>query len=185
MFCNVQDFPRSEQESDDDEPGVVIPSELFQRNNNNNWSYNRYHPIQSLVPTLPTFNEPTKQSRITKPSKPSSDFQVITEILQDINLEDCNSLKDLVQLKQALLATMVKVDSKVIHSVWIQLTYQISDAQERLEEQILCVICQERYKEITLDPCGHMSSCSECASALASCPICRTKPNKLLRTFWS
>ena len=48
--------------------------------------------------------------------------------------------------------------------------------QEKLstmEEALKCRICTDARIDVVFCPCGHMVSCSSCASNLDQCPICR------------
>lgn len=46
-----------------------------------------------------------------------------------------------------------------------------------------CVVCMSKPEEVAVDPCGHMSMCSGCASMVKECPVCRSPINKLLKIF--
>eukprot|EP00927_Polykrikos_kofoidii_P040765 TRINITY_DN34791_c0_g1_i1.p1 TRINITY_DN34791_c0_g1~~TRINITY_DN34791_c0_g1_i1.p1 ORF type:complete len:433 (-),score=62.21 TRINITY_DN34791_c0_g1_i1:77-1339(-) len=46
-----------------------------------------------------------------------------------------------------------------------------------------CVICMAAPQEIAIDPCGHLSMCFTCASAVKACPVCRGPIEKSLRIF--
>lgn len=44
-----------------------------------------------------------------------------------------------------------------------------------------CVVCLERERSVAFVPCGHLSLCTECASQLSECPICRAPRTGLLK----
>lgn len=48
---------------------------------------------------------------------------------------------------------------------------QSSVVQQQRSPQ--CVICLDKEKDTLLKPCRHFCVCSECAIALAGCPVCR------------
>ncbi|CAG2255224.1 BIRC7_8 [Mytilus edulis] len=52
---------------------------------------------------------------------------------------------------------------------------KISQENQEMKEQTQCKICCEMPVSIVFLPCGHLSSCSQCAPALKSCPVCRSE----------
>lgn len=48
-----------------------------------------------------------------------------------------------------------------------------------------CVVCMAKPQEVAVDPCGHISMCSGCASAVQACPMCRGPIGKMLRVYIS
>jgi len=46
-----------------------------------------------------------------------------------------------------------------------------------------CVVCMANRQEIAIDPCGHLSMCHVCVSAVKSCPVCRGPIDKALRVY--
>ncbi|CAG2231340.1 BIRC2_3 [Mytilus edulis] len=52
---------------------------------------------------------------------------------------------------------------------------KIADENNEMKEQTQCKICCEMPVSIVFLPCGHLSSCSQCAPALKSCPVCRSE----------
>jgi len=47
----------------------------------------------------------------------------------------------------------------------------------------MCVVCMAAPQEIAIDPCGHLSMCHNCASAVKFCPVCRGPIEKSLRVY--
>ncbi|KAH3758623.1 hypothetical protein Pelo_9534 [Pelomyxa schiedti] len=43
-----------------------------------------------------------------------------------------------------------------------------------VSNEILCIVCDERPRNVRLHPCGHGVLCSECAAFLRKCPFCRS-----------
>ncbi len=37
-----------------------------------------------------------------------------------------------------------------------------------------CVVCMDKDREFAAIPCGHLCTCKECSSKLATCPMCQT-----------
>ncbi|XP_071112883.1 baculoviral IAP repeat-containing protein 7-B-like [Haliotis cracherodii] len=53
-----------------------------------------------------------------------------------------------------------------------------------LKEQRLCKVCQENEISVIFLPCGHLTCCSQCATSLSECPICRGKINGSAKAYW-
>ncbi|KAH9487775.1 Baculoviral IAP repeat-containing protein 7 [Bulinus truncatus] len=49
----------------------------------------------------------------------------------------------------------------------------LKEKNNSLRQQLLCKICMDKDVEIVFLPCGHLVSCTECASAMRDCPVCR------------
>ena len=45
---------------------------------------------------------------------------------------------------------------------------------ETLRKERQCKVCFDADSTISFHPCGHLSSCRDCAARLCICPICRT-----------
>jgi len=54
---------------------------------------------------------------------------------------------------------------------------------EFIREQKLCVICSAKEKSIALAPCRHMCVCSNCATSLKQCPLCRQPIKNRMKIF--
>ncbi|XP_044272440.1 E3 ubiquitin-protein ligase LRSAM1-like [Tribolium madens] len=46
-----------------------------------------------------------------------------------------------------------------------------------------CVICMDSTCEVIFVPCGHFCCCSQCPTALADCPMCRTSIERKIRVI--
>jgi len=47
-----------------------------------------------------------------------------------------------------------------------------------------CAVCLEKIPErVAIVPCGHTTVCKDCCSELESCPLCRTKIDKVIKLF--
>lgn len=51
---------------------------------------------------------------------------------------------------------------------------RLEEDSKDMKEQMQCKICCEMMVSIVFLPCGHLTSCSQCAPALKNCPVCRT-----------
>merc|ERR1711964_925535 len=67
---------------------------------------------------------------------------------------------------------------------WEQYRIRVPDQRTRVPDQRTaikkvfstgeqCVVCLDRRCTTVFAPCGHYSTCSECAARLSKCPICR------------
>lgn len=43
-----------------------------------------------------------------------------------------------------------------------------------------CIICCDRFIDCALTPCGHLCACSDCATKLEVCPMCREAINQIV-----
>ncbi|CAO1312125.1 unnamed protein product [Diamesa serratosioi] len=79
------------------------------------------------------------------------------------------------------------------HQINHNLTMDNNDSEilaPRIREYVsTCCICFENLVNTVLIPCGHLTLCFNCASErnggfeLKSCPICRTKVQKVIKTY--
>jgi hypothetical protein len=54
----------------------------------------------------------------------------------------------------------------------------ISDVEQLLDTAI-CIVCVQRVKGVLFTACRHFVLCTQCASQLKICPICRTESDKI------
>ncbi|XP_005104133.1 uncharacterized protein LOC101860034 [Aplysia californica] len=59
----------------------------------------------------------------------------------------------------------------------------LKEQNSQLRQQTVCKICMDMEVSVVFLPCGHLVSCSECASALESCPVCRQSVRGIVRAF--
>lgn len=59
----------------------------------------------------------------------------------------------------------------------------------RLEEEKVCVVCQERGRSVLILPCRHFCMCDECAVRIVygdgMCPVCRTGIRKFIENIFT
>ncbi|KAF4526725.1 hypothetical protein B566_EDAN015757 [Ephemera danica] len=61
---------------------------------------------------------------------------------------------------------------------------EVSDERKsRTDESHVCKVCMSNEIGVVFLPCGHMSSCTDCAAQLHICPICRKQPTAYLRAY--
>lgn len=63
----------------------------------------------------------------------------------------------LMELERELITSLQRVQSAIA---------------QKYENEKLCVVCRRFNKNTVFQPCGHFSSCDECAEHLEKCPIC-------------
>jgi len=52
-----------------------------------------------------------------------------------------------------------------------------------LEEALLCKVCLVNELNSVLLPCSHQTVCTECASKLYECPLCRSQIDQVVRIY--
>uniref|UniRef100_H3CEA9 RING-type E3 ubiquitin transferase n=1 Tax=Tetraodon nigroviridis TaxID=99883 RepID=H3CEA9_TETNG len=55
----------------------------------------------------------------------------------------------------------------------------------QLQEERTCKVCMDKLVSIVFIPCGHLVVCSDCATSLRHCPICRAVIRGSVRAFMS
>jgi hypothetical protein len=61
----------------------------------------------------------------------------------------------------------------------------LEEEVRKLREQTLCKICMDQQVGIVFLPCGHLVSCTRCATALSNCALCRQPIKAVVRTYLS
>ncbi|KAH9488693.1 Baculoviral IAP repeat-containing protein 7 [Bulinus truncatus] len=83
-----------------------------------------------------------------------------------------------------------------IHSTQVNITLPAVDSDEaneiitqlkerngQLRQQTACKICMDGEVSVVFLPWGHLNSCTECASAMRNCPLCRVQVRGIVRAF--
>mmetsp|Transcript_15159 Transcript_15159/g.21460 ORF Transcript_15159/g.21460 Transcript_15159/m.21460 type:complete len:470 (-) Transcript_15159:82-1491(-) len=52
-------------------------------------------------------------------------------------------------------------------------------------DQVICIVCLERERNIAFEPCGHCVCCRWCAIPMTRCPLCRAQVVRQLPIFLS
>uniref|UniRef100_A0A8C4S7L7 RING-type E3 ubiquitin transferase n=1 Tax=Erpetoichthys calabaricus TaxID=27687 RepID=A0A8C4S7L7_ERPCA len=55
----------------------------------------------------------------------------------------------------------------------------------QLQEERTCKVCMDKVVSVVFVPCGHLVVCTDCATSLHNCPICRAVIRGSVRTFMS
>lgn len=61
----------------------------------------------------------------------------------------------------------------------------LEEENRLLKEARLCKICMDNEVGIVFLPCGHLTTCVNCAPNLRDCPVCRSSIKATVRTFLS
>lgn len=61
----------------------------------------------------------------------------------------------------------------------------LEEENRLLREARLCKICMDSEVGIVFLPCGHLTTCVNCAPNLEDCPVCRCAIKATVRTFLS
>lgn len=61
----------------------------------------------------------------------------------------------------------------------------LEEENRLLREARLCKICMDNEIGIVFLPCGHLTTCVNCAPSLKDCPVCRSVIKATVRTFLS
>ncbi|XP_044259802.1 baculoviral IAP repeat-containing protein 7-A-like [Tribolium madens] len=64
-------------------------------------------------------------------------------------------------------------------------TLSLEEENRILKEARLCKICMDAEVGIVFLPCGHLTTCVNCAPNLEDCPLCRSAIKATVRTFLS
>ncbi|KAI8742857.1 baculoviral IAP repeat-containing protein 7, partial [Biomphalaria glabrata] len=61
---------------------------------------------------------------------------------------------------------------------------KLKEKNNQLRQQTVCKICLDQEVAVVFLPCGHLVSCTDCASAMKACPVCRTDVKGIVRAFF-
>ena len=56
---------------------------------------------------------------------------------------------------------------------------------ENLQDERKCKLCLDNDINLVFLNCGHLFVCNHCAIFCTVCPICRTKVDKFVKTYFS
>lgn len=65
-----------------------------------------------------------------------------------------------------------------------RLNHKLEDEKQLLSDQKLCRICCDKEIQVFPSPCGHLTSCRNCASKIRHCPVCNKRIEKLESAFF-
>lgn len=61
----------------------------------------------------------------------------------------------------------------------------LTEEKSKLRDQKTCRVCQIKEVSVVILPCGHLSSCGDCAPTLKDCPVCKSPVAGTVRAFLS
>ncbi|CAN7938181.1 unnamed protein product [Ixodes hexagonus] len=61
---------------------------------------------------------------------------------------------------------------------------KVTQKQTNSAARNLCAVCWEDEKSVMFLPCQHLVACVNCASAVSTCPMCRTPITRAIRAFF-
>jgi hypothetical protein len=94
--------------------------------------------------------------------------------------EECEKKQvQLVKTERARLRLLIEGE----HKRFLKLL--ADEEPEEKESALHCTVCLEGNLEILLEPCAHISTCSNCTVKLTTCPICRELITEKKRVFIS
>lgn len=64
-----------------------------------------------------------------------------------------------------------------------RLNHKLKNEKQLLSDQKLCRFCCSEEIQVFPIPCGHLTSCWNCASNISQCPVCRKRIEKLESAF--
>lgn len=64
-------------------------------------------------------------------------------------------------------------------------TYANATENASADTDANCVICMDKPRAIAFIPCGHVSTCESCSSALSQCPLCRQNITTKQKLYFS
>ncbi|KAI8742853.1 baculoviral IAP repeat-containing protein 3 [Biomphalaria glabrata] len=81
-------------------------------------------------------------------------------------------------------------NSKLLPTDFLALTFsekirQLKERNNEMRQQTVCKICLDQEVAVVFLPCGHLVSCTECATAMKDCPVCRMNIKGIVRAFIS
>lgn len=59
----------------------------------------------------------------------------------------------------------------------------LMEENRQLKTRMMCKICMDEDATIAMVPCGHLCCCTDCASVVTKCPICRQFVEKRLKIW--
>lgn len=74
-------------------------------------------------------------------------------------------------------------EQKRIIQKQVILIHKLKDEKQLLSDQKLCKICCSEEIRVFPIPCGHLTSCRNCARNTHECPVCRKRIEKLESAF--
>ncbi|KAH9505032.1 hypothetical protein Btru_061476 [Bulinus truncatus] len=87
------------------------------------------------------------------------------------------------KLQQEIKSVHIRVPSENVDNYSREEMRELKEKNNQLRQQTVCKICLDQEVAVVFLPCGHLVSCTECATAMKDCPVCRTNVKGIVRAF--
>ncbi|KAK0063297.1 baculoviral IAP repeat-containing protein 3 [Biomphalaria pfeifferi] len=88
------------------------------------------------------------------------------------------------EMKTKLNPSSLQKGALVLNRPAAQDILKLKEKNNQLRQQTVCKICLDQEVAVVFLPCGHLVSCTDCASAMKACPVCRTNVKGIVRAFF-
>ncbi|XP_059147834.1 uncharacterized protein LOC131935458 [Physella acuta] len=109
------------------------------------------------------------------------------EIKEEGSVISADTLIDKLENDEPLRIIMEHSETRETNSTNIsellEKTRVVKEQNNQLRQQTVCKICMDKEVAVVFLPCGHLSSCADCASAMRDCPVCRVNVRGIVRAF--
>jgi hypothetical protein len=82
-------------------------------------------------------------------------------------------------------STPLIVKDVLINDILYNFTEEMQEELRKLREATQCKICMDNKVQVVFLPCGHLVSCTRCATALSNCAVCRQPIKAYVKTYLS
>ncbi|KAL1492140.1 hypothetical protein ABEB36_012628 [Hypothenemus hampei] len=108
-------------------------------------------------------------------------------LTQEIKTDDSNGDRIVDSTSMTQNPSQHKADKKtdVIPGDHMEKSLSLEEENRLLKEARQCKICMDAEVGIVFLPCGHLTTCVNCAPNLEDCPVCRSAIKATVRTFLS
>lgn len=128
-----------------------------------------------------------------------SSADALIEATLNLQLEDADVPDADIQIQQEVASILNRVVEKSLppHQLNAEKTIasvsqeehlpklSLEEENRQLKEARLCKICMDNEIGVVFLPCGHLTTCVNCAPSLKDCPVCRSVIKGTVRTFLS
>jgi len=102
--------------------------------------------------------------------------------IKELELEDAVVMEAKLPREKPTDAKNLAEVLKIVRELERDLTAHQQFMWSEKEDEKQCTICAEAQKDTVLVPCGHFF-CSKCSKAVQTCPNCRKRIERRVRTF--
>mmetsp|Transcript_45503 Transcript_45503/g.90130 ORF Transcript_45503/g.90130 Transcript_45503/m.90130 type:complete len:317 (-) Transcript_45503:18-968(-) len=87
---------------------------------------------------------------------------------------EASQLRREVQRLRGMPEDLSALSTGGLHTLQQELSTALRNVHGELESRTKCCVCREAERQVLLRPCQHFALCSDCASRLSKCPLCRS-----------